>query len=61
MSNGVAFENVCLASAAGYTGRFIHLEQKGWLRDDSSIMHATWVHALNNAYGNFGLASAPRG
>jgi hypothetical protein len=39
-----------------------HLEQKGWLREDSSTIHAsTWVHALNNAYANFGLASSPRG
>ena len=55
--NGVAAESVCTVSASGYTARFIHIEQKSFLRHADH--HAYWITALNNV--DFSTATPPTG
>ncbi len=49
--NGVSPDQVCTTAASSVSGRFIHLEQKPWLRD-SRLFHV-WVEVLNQAYDAF--------
>lgn len=46
--NGVPPEQICTTVATSVTGRFIHLEQKPWLRD--STMFPQWIQVLNEAH-----------
>lgn len=52
--NGVDASQVCGTYAQGYTGRFIHVEQKIEMRN--SAYHGDWIAALNAA---FPLAPVP--
>lgn len=53
MINGVGAADACTVPATSYTGRFIHLEQKLWLRQNTSAWHNIWVRTVNNAYSRF--------
>jgi len=58
--NGVAEESVCNRAASGYTGRFIHVEQKRPVRDPSDwidSVEATWpVGCAADEHFELGLA-----
>lgn len=60
MLNGVDLADACQVAATSYTGKFIHVESKGHLRNDSDEVHANWVNAVNAAYEAFPMADAPR-
>jgi hypothetical protein len=43
--NGVTEDSVCQIQAAGYSGHFVHIEQKKAARNDSVYAH--WIAAIN--------------
>jgi hypothetical protein len=61
MINGIDPVSACTVKPHSYTGRFIHLETKSFLRDQSPELHALWADAVNNAYARFTSAEPPRG
>lgn len=54
--NGIPPDQICTTVATSVTGRFIHLEQKPWLRE--STMLPTWIQVLNEAHDEY-LATLP--
>lgn len=60
MLNGVPLDDACEVAATAYTGRFLHVETKGPLRDSSDAVHDGWIEAINAAYAAFPNADAPR-
>jgi len=54
--NGVDADHVCGTAADGYSGRFIHIEQKYAIR--GSDFHQSWIDAINAI--DFTTASPPR-
>ena len=49
--NGVSPDQICTTVATSVTGRFIHLEQKPWLREP--MLLPLWVQVLNEAHDEF--------
>jgi hypothetical protein len=49
--NGVPPDQVCTMSAAVASGRFVHVEQKAWMRDPQ--LFPVWVEVLNQAYDEY--------
>lgn len=60
MINGVDYIDACTVKSSTYSGRFIHLETKGHLREKLPELHAKWSEAVNSAYAKFADAEPPR-
>ena len=57
--NGIPPDQVCSTPASSVSGRFVHLEQKSWMRDPQHF--PTWVRIVEQAFGALEGSTSKKG